>query len=62
MAATPTTATETLAQSVQRRIGENIYLCYQCVKCTSGCPLVEHFDLTPNQVMRSVQLGDERVL
>jgi heterodisulfide reductase subunit B len=62
MAATATTATETLAEIVKRQIDENVYLCYQCVKCTSGCPLVEHFDLTPNQVMRSVQLNDERVL
>jgi len=61
IAAPPATA-ESLADAVQRIIGENVYLCYQCFKCTSGCPLAEHFDLTPNQVMRSVQLGDERVL
>jgi len=53
---------ETLAQIVQREIGENVFLCYQCVKCTSGCPLADHFDLTPNQVMRSVQLNHEQVL
>jgi heterodisulfide reductase subunit B len=52
----------TLAQIVQREIGENAFLCYQCVKCTSGCPLSDHFDLTPNQVMRALQLGDESVL
>jgi heterodisulfide reductase subunit B len=51
-----------LAQTVADHIGENAYLCYQCVKCTSGCPLVEHMDLTPNQVLRAVQLGDESVL
>ncbi|HIQ06382.1 MAG TPA: hypothetical protein EYH31_11980 [Anaerolineae bacterium] len=55
-------ATETLAQTIQREIGQNVFLCYQCIKCTSGCPLSDHFDLTPNQVMRSVQLNDERVL
>lgn len=54
--------TESLAQTVQRETGENVYLCYQCIKCTSGCLLAEHFDLTPNQVMRSVQLGEESVL
>jgi heterodisulfide reductase subunit B len=43
-------------------MGENVFLCYQCVKCTSGCPLSDHFDLTPNQVMRALQLGDESVL
>ena len=39
--------------------GENAFLCYQCVKCTAGCPLADYFDLTPNQVMRAVQLGQE---
>jgi len=68
MAKTRTTTTrqqdsvESLAQIIQREIDENVYLCYQCVKCSSGCPLSDHFDLTPNQVMRSLQLGDESVL
>jgi heterodisulfide reductase subunit B len=51
-----------LAHVVQREIGQNVYLCYQCVKCTSGCPLADHFDLRPNQVMRYLQFNDERVL
>lgn len=53
---------QTLAEIIRRDIGENVFLCYQCVKCSSGCPLVEYMDLMPNQVMRSVQLGDESVL
>ncbi len=54
---------EKLAATITREIGENPYLCYQCAKCTSGCPLAEEFDLTPNQVMRALQLGeDDRVL
>ena len=47
-----------LARRVQEETGENVFLCYQCVKCTSGCPLAEFFDWQPNQVMRAVQLGD----
>jgi heterodisulfide reductase subunit B len=46
-----------LAQRVQAELGQNVYLCYQCVKCTSGCPLGEFFDWQPNQVMRALQLG-----
>lgn len=46
-----------LAQVVREEMGENVYLCYQCVKCTSGCPLAEYFDLAPNQIMRALQLG-----
>lgn len=51
-----------LSQRVLERIGQNIFRCYQCVKCTSGCPLADQFDLRPNQVMRSLQLNDASVL
>ncbi len=51
-----------LSQTVLEAIGENVFRCYQCVKCSSGCPLAAHFDLTPNQVMRSLQLGLPDVL
>ena len=52
----------TFADTVKARIGENINRCWQCVKCTAGCPLADQFDLTPNQVMRALQLNDENVL
>jgi hypothetical protein len=32
--------------------------CYQCGKCTAGCPRSAHMDKTPNQLIRMVQLGD----
>ncbi len=32
--------------------------CYQCGKCTAGCPVADRMDLMPNQVVRLVQLGD----
>ena len=52
-----------LAEKIRAEIGENVFSCYQCVKCTSGCPVAEHFDLAPNQVMRAAQFGlDEVVL
>lgn len=51
-----------LAEKIRAQTGENVYLCYQCVKCTSGCPLMEYFDLAPNQVMRAAQLGLEDVV
>jgi len=50
-----------LAERIQEEIGENVYLCYQCVKCTSGCPVAEYFDWQPNQIMRAVQLGQEDI-
>jgi heterodisulfide reductase subunit B2 len=53
---------KSLAETVQDATGQDAYRCYQCLKCTSGCPLAEHFDLAPNQVMRSLQLDDTSVL
>ncbi len=50
-----------LAQRIQNELGQNVYLCYQCVKCTSGCPLAEFFDWQPNQVMRALQLGQDDI-
>jgi heterodisulfide reductase subunit B len=51
-----------LVEVVREATGDNVFKCYQCVKCTSGCPLADQFDLTPNQIMRSVQLNDISVL
>lgn len=50
-----------LAQRVQEELDQNVYLCYQCVKCSSGCPLAEFFDWLPNQIMRALQLGQEDI-
>ena len=51
-----------LAQSIHEEYGKNVHLCYQCVRCSSGCPVAEHMDLLPNQVMRAIQFNDEQVL
>ncbi|MFN2187905.1 MAG: heterodisulfide reductase-related iron-sulfur binding cluster, partial [Candidatus Promineifilaceae bacterium] len=50
-----------LAKRIEEELGENVFLCYQCVKCTSGCPVVDFFDWQPNQIMRAVQLGQEDI-
>ena len=63
--ATPTDADERqgpFSEMVRADIGENVFRCWQCVKCTSGCPLADQFDWTPNQVMRALQLNDASVL
>jgi heterodisulfide reductase subunit B len=51
-----------LAQRIEEALGENVYLCYQCVKCTSGCPVGEFFDWQPNQIMRALQFGQEDIV
>jgi heterodisulfide reductase subunit C len=45
---------------VQERCKENLRLCYQCLKCTVGCPTAPHMDFTPNTILRMVQLGLKR--
>jgi len=31
--------------------------CYQCGKCSAGCPVASEMDMLPNRVMRLAQLG-----
>lgn len=51
-----------LARKIQEDLGQNVNLCYQCIKCSSGCPLVEYFDWQPNQILRALQLGQEDIV
>ncbi len=37
--------------------GTDVGKCYQCGKCTAGCPVAEHMDFMPNRILRLVQLG-----
>jgi len=46
-------AGRTLLLAVEQEGGRNVYSCYQCGKCTAACP----FDLSPQRVMRHLQLG-----
>ena len=32
--------------------------CYQCGKCTAGCPMAGQMDTMPNQLVRLVQMGE----
>lgn len=44
-----------LKQLVEQAVGVEIQSCYQCGKCTAGCPLNEEMDLMPNQILRMLQ-------
>ncbi len=61
MSETVTHISSKLARQVRDRLDQNVYLCYQCGKCTSGCPVGEFFDWQPHQIMRAVQLGQEDI-
>lgn len=47
---------ETLLR-VQEEAGTSINLCYQCGKCSAGCPVAFAMDYTPRQVIRLLQLN-----
>jgi heterodisulfide reductase subunit C len=38
-------------------VGEDVNLCYQCEKCTSGCPASPEMELVPAQIMHASQLN-----
>ena len=42
---------------VKRKSGENLDLCYQCLKCTAGCPTAPYMDIRPNNIIRMIQMG-----
>ena len=51
------------AREIQERSGQNLELCYQCLKCSVGCPTARYMDYDPNALIRLIQYGQrERVL
>ncbi len=51
-----------LAEEIQAAYGEDVNRCYQCLKCSAGCPMTFAMDFPPSQIMRLVQLGQEDML
>jgi heterodisulfide reductase subunit C len=51
-----------MKSSLKKEIFENIDVtidkCYQCGKCSAGCPLSEEMDYPPSYLMRMLQTGD----
>lgn len=45
------------AKEVVSASGVDLFACYQCEKCTNGCPVTFAMDYYPHQVIRLVQLG-----
>ncbi len=42
---------------------ENPSLCYQCAKCSTGCPVAGEMDILPHQIMHLISIGmEEQVL
>ncbi len=49
-----------LAEEIEELCGQDVLNCYQCGRCSGGCPMVEEMDLLPNQISRLVQMGLEK--
>jgi len=45
---------KTFRDIVIESVGEEIFDCYQCYKCSAGCPISFEMDLLPHQIIRSV--------
>ena len=55
-----------LAADVKKATGVVAEKCYQCGKCSAGCPVADEMDLPPSLVMRMLQTNrpenDEKIL
>ncbi len=50
-------------KELEARTGQKVRDCYQCKKCSAGCPVAFAMDLVPHEIMKMVQYGqEERVL
>jgi heterodisulfide reductase subunit C len=53
----------TFLKELEDLSGENISSCYQCYRCTAGCPVVMQMDIFPHRIIRYIILGErEKVL
>jgi heterodisulfide reductase subunit C len=49
--------TRAFIDKIESLAGQDLLACYQCGKCSAGCPMAKHMDLPPNQMIRYAQLG-----
>ena len=47
---------------VERESGEDLSRCYQCGNCSGSCPVSFAMEIPVSQVIRLVQLGQERTV
>ncbi|MFB0555925.1 MAG: 4Fe-4S dicluster domain-containing protein [Phycisphaerae bacterium] len=51
------TSRSQLAEAVFSESGQNVNLCYQCRKCSAGCPISYSMDYKPAQLIHAIRLG-----
>ncbi len=53
---------DTFLREVERRSGTSVSACFQCHKCSTGCPVGIEMEVLTSQVMRLLHLGAEQEL
>jgi heterodisulfide reductase subunit C2 len=48
---------KTVYDEIVELTGQDPALCYQCGKCSAGCPIRDYMEVSPNKVVRYVQLN-----
>jgi heterodisulfide reductase subunit C len=56
-----TAKNEAFLRRITELSGVSVTRCEQCGICSVACPLVSGMDITPAEMMRTVQLGQEKV-
>jgi len=51
-----------LQRKVREISGQVFNKCFQCGTCAGSCPMVEHLNATPRQLMAWLQLGNKEAL
>lgn len=51
-----------LEAKLEAATGQKVRDCYQCGKCSAGCPVAFAMDLLPHEVMKMVHYGQEKRL
>ncbi len=51
------TGDSSFAREVKEKSQAHLERCYQCVACSSGCPVAYAMDYPPHQIIRMTQLG-----
>jgi heterodisulfide reductase subunit C len=44
-------------ETVEQMAHTSVDACYQCGKCSAGCPVADRMDVLPHQLLRLAQLG-----
>jgi heterodisulfide reductase subunit C2 len=62
-----TLSAETLGEDFIRKVdalsGTSVKRCFQCGKCSAGCPMASFMEYAPNRIVRMLQMGQwKRVL